>query len=167
MHKLLTKRSNIPLWKKYGIIDSFNSDNGTKVTKLLKNSMFQQQHWLQFRKIKTKHFLDFSYQKICWTESGNLNQRTLFGRLWHLSKKHLNNDLLLFAITMVCLSWRFSLVPWSNVPEQFYCTMIDCHIGHALTLWCLAAFRDFLKKNPPKRTWLCAGISPLLFELRS
>jgi len=28
-------------------------------------------------------------------------------------------------------------------------------------------FRGFSKKKPPKRTWLCAGISPLLFRLRT
>jgi len=35
-----------------------------------------------------------------------------------------------------------------------------------LALWCLAAFGDFRKKTP-KRTWLCAGISPLQFGLRT
>ena len=35
---------------------------------------------------------------------------------------------------------------------------------HNLTLWRLAAIGN-LRKKTPKRTWLCAGISPLLFGL--
>jgi len=35
-----------------------------------------------------------------------------------------------------------------------------------LTLCRPAAFRDFSKKTP-KSTWLCAGISPLLYRLRT
>jgi len=35
-----------------------------------------------------------------------------------------------------------------------------------LTLWHLAAFGDFRKKTP-KRAWLFAGISPLLYGLRT
>jgi len=36
----------------------------------------------------------------------------------------------------------------------------------SLTLWHSAAFGDFWKKTP-KRTWLCAGISPLLYGLQT
>jgi len=36
----------------------------------------------------------------------------------------------------------------------------------SLTLWLLAAFEDFRKKTF-KRTCLCAGISPLLYRLRT
>jgi len=36
----------------------------------------------------------------------------------------------------------------------------------SLRLWHLAVFGDFQKKMP-KRTWLCAGISPLLYGLRT
>jgi len=35
-----------------------------------------------------------------------------------------------------------------------------------MTLWRPAAFEDFRKKTP-KRTWLCAGISLLLYGLRT
>jgi len=35
-----------------------------------------------------------------------------------------------------------------------------------LTLWRPAAFGDFREKTP-KRTWLCAWISPLLYGLRT
>jgi len=34
------------------------------------------------------------------------------------------------------------------------------------TLWRPAAFGDFWRKTP-KRTWLCTGISPLLYGLRT
>jgi len=36
-----------------------------------------------------------------------------------------------------------------------------------LPLWRPVAFGDFRKKTPPKCTWLCVGISPLLFGLRT
>jgi len=35
-----------------------------------------------------------------------------------------------------------------------------------LTLWCPAAFGDFQKKTP-KRTWICAGISPVQYALQT
>jgi len=41
-----------------------------------------------------------------------------------------------------------------------------CIIFDKLTLWRPAAFGDFQKKTL-KRTWLCAGISPLLFRLQT
>jgi len=37
---------------------------------------------------------------------------------------------------------------------------------YRLILWRPAAFGDFRKKNA-KHTWLCVGISPLLFGLRT
>jgi len=36
VRKLSNKRSSIPLWKKYHIVISFNSENGTKVATLAK-----------------------------------------------------------------------------------------------------------------------------------
>jgi len=36
-----------------------------------------------------------------------------------------------------------------------------------LTLWGPAAFGDLKKNKAPKRTWLCTGISPLLYGLRT
>jgi len=36
-----------------------------------------------------------------------------------------------------------------------------------LTLWRPAAFGDFQKIKTPKRTWLCVGISLLLYGLRT
>jgi len=38
--------------------------------------------------------------------------------------------------------------------------------ANVLTLWCLAEIGDFRKKTP-KRTWLCTGIYPLLYGLRT
>jgi len=32
-----SKKSNIPLWKKYDIVVSFNSENGTKVAKIARD----------------------------------------------------------------------------------------------------------------------------------
>jgi len=36
-----------------------------------------------------------------------------------------------------------------------------------LTLWRLLGFVDFQKKKPPKRTWLCAEISPVRYVLQT
>jgi len=40
------------------------------------------------------------------------------------------------------------------------------YLIRGLILWPPAAFGDFRKKTP-KHMWLCAGISPLLFGLRT
>jgi len=47
--------------------------------------------------------------------------------------------------------WHFALILQVKIIDLFY---------FALTLWRPAAFGDFRKKTP-KRTWLCAGISPV------
>jgi len=36
-----------------------------------------------------------------------------------------------------------------------------------LTLWRPLGFGDFRKKKTPKRTWLCAGISPVWYALQT
>jgi len=59
------------------------------------------------------------------------------------------------------LSWHsLLLVIWSSM------VVVWIHSLPLLTLWRPAAFGDFRKKTP-KCTWLRAGISPLLFRLRT
>jgi len=58
--KWSNKRSSIPLWKKYHIVVSFNSKNGTKVANLIS----QERNWRQLWKTKTKNFLTLFYQNI-------------------------------------------------------------------------------------------------------
>jgi len=36
-----------------------------------------------------------------------------------------------------------------------------------LTFWHPLGFGDFRKKKTPKRTWLCAGISPVWYALQT
>jgi len=56
--------------------------------------------------------------------------------------------------------------PSSSVSRVF-CTRSDHSATRlVLTLWRPAAFGDFRKKTP-KRTWLCAGISPVRYALQT
>jgi len=66
-----------------------------------------------------------------------------------------------------------------DVQPSDFCVTTDVALGQkglettaikhplcCLTLWHLGGFRDFRKKMP-ERTWLCTGISPLLYGLRT
>jgi len=51
---------------------------------------------------------------------------------------------------------------WKQVKRNVSRMASGCFLGHL----CQAAFGDFWKKMT-KRTWLCAGISPLLYGLQT
>ena len=51
---------------------------------------------------------------------------------------------------------------------DYVCGRLVCHTSHMLdTLWRPAEKEDFRKKKIPKRKWLCAWITPLLYRLRT
>jgi len=85
--KLLIKRSNIPLWKKYDIIVSLNGENGTKVGKIVKDLDLPTMMLTKVSKNKNKiisHFFLSEYMLKHDTVCDDPNQRILtFARLWH------------------------------------------------------------------------------------
>ena len=63
-----------------------------------------------------------------------------------------------FKITSIGCTWHESALTQAITP---YCALTFIN-----PILCSYAFGDFRKKTP-KRTWLCAGISPLLYGLRT